>query len=436
MKRITYSALVVTLSVILVAGGAWAEKGGIPGRVEALEVAVADLQTAVTNLEAVNAVQQDQIDILTGDLATAMTTIGILQSALAEVQSNPILALEPFVSVDTTNEIAGVAAPHVIFHGANVHVRSGSGGTIDSSALGNLIIGYNDIPSGGLDEGDRGGSHNLVVGEAHKFKGWGGFVTGSYNTITGFMTSVTGGRFNEASGSSASVTGGSWNKATGQYASVSGGENNEAFAYSSSVCGGGGNTATGRAASVTGGTGNEAFGVNASVSGGQTNVASGDYSSIGGGIDNMTEGRCATVSGGDSNTAEGERATVGGGHSITASDYREMICGEPFVYYDSGWQDIESDEVITMTHGLGGDPDTYVVDLQIQSNNYHRTNRHYGADWYWPWGLDGRETGVYWYDLTDQQIKIHCLPPYTGMITTDSVDKVRVVIWVNSALDL
>jgi hypothetical protein len=98
---------------------------------------------------------------------------------LAAVQSNHALLLGPFVNVDPNPEI-GVIGPNIIFSGANIHIVSGSGATNDNGSptgLGNLIIGYDedpqsysdsspgdDLPLSPLNPGDRGGSHNLVIG--------------------------------------------------------------------------------------------------------------------------------------------------------------------------------------------------------------------------------------------------------------------------------
>jgi hypothetical protein len=174
--------------------------------------------------------------------------------------------LVPFVSVDPNPEI-GVAGPHIIFSGANIHIVSGSGATNDHgnpTGLGNLIIGYDEDPvnyfagpGGGipLSPGDRSGSHNLVIGVANRFTeaASGGLVAGALNTIRSPGSSVTGGELNTASGSLASVSGGIKNTASGIAASVSGGELNTASGSEAAVSGGFGNTAGGFATVVIGG---------------------------------------------------------------------------------------------------------------------------------------------------------------------------------------
>ncbi len=146
--------------------------------------------------------------------------------------------LEDYVRIDL-NPINGMAGPHIIFEGVNVHIESGSGRTDDFGApfgLGNLIVGYNEqdnVP------GFRSGSHNLVVGSAHSF-------TSTAGLIAGFA--------NELNAPNASITGGSGNRATGWAASVTGGENNLAAGNLSSIVGGLGNAGRGNHTTGLGGT--------------------------------------------------------------------------------------------------------------------------------------------------------------------------------------
>jgi len=256
MKKIIFSGLVVTVFITLVAGGAWAKMGGIPGRVEALEAAVADLQTAVKDLEAANAAQQTEIANLRADLTMAQETIVALQTenAAQQVQLDALASLQELASFVTveTEEIHGLAAPHVVFTGANVHIRSGFGSTDDGgdlSGLGNLIVGYNGPRALNV----RSGSHNIVLGDLQNFSAFGGLVAGRQNTIEGEYATVTGGHGNYASDYAAHVSGGWVNRASFAYTSVSGGVLNEASGWYSSVSGGYGNTASGDYSSVSGG---------------------------------------------------------------------------------------------------------------------------------------------------------------------------------------
>jgi hypothetical protein len=185
--------------------------------------------------------------------------LSALESQLHAVQSNPALALGPFVCVDPNPEI-GVAGPHITFKGANIHIVSGSGMTNDNGnprGLGNLIIGYDEDPAVHgipLNPGDRGGSHNLVIGRYNRFTraAFGGLLAGELNTVSNEAASVSGGFLNFASGIEASVNGGEGNNASGLEATVSGGVNNNASGLFANVIGGGFNTADGQGTVVLG----------------------------------------------------------------------------------------------------------------------------------------------------------------------------------------
>jgi len=114
--------------------------------------------------------------------------IAELTTMVAE-QQQTIQMLTKHIRVEETT-LNGLRGPHVIFSGANVHIRSGSpkNATDDRdlaqnnkpSGLGNLIVGYNEdyvlAPRERVDDGRRVGSHNLIVGPEHRYKGVGGLL--------------------------------------------------------------------------------------------------------------------------------------------------------------------------------------------------------------------------------------------------------------------
>ena len=187
-----------------------------------------------------------RVTALENQVATLQAQVTALQAA-AVPQS--LLDLASYVTVDT-NTIEDLVGPHIIFSGANVHIRNGSGATNGnvanrlsfnyndalSNGLGNLIIGYNEKP---LFNPFRWGSHNLVVGVGHQYDSIGGLVAGYGNWTRDLYSSVTGGFINTASSSFASVTGGGSNSASGSGSSVSGGFRNAASGHFSSISGGG-----------------------------------------------------------------------------------------------------------------------------------------------------------------------------------------------------
>ncbi|HWW21398.1 MAG TPA: hypothetical protein VNZ06_11375 [Steroidobacteraceae bacterium] len=263
------------------------------------------LLTAITTLQA-------QVTTLQGQVTTLTSQVSSLQTTLTAVQNNHALALGRYVSVDSSAE-NGLKGPHIIFSGANVHIESGSGSTVDSSGLGNLVIGYNeDAGSTSIIDGNRSGSHNLVVGPQHEFTGSGSVVFGYANFTSANFASVTGGECS-AAGLTAYPFVCVDSSGAADAASVTGGFKNRASAFVSSVSGGAVNTASGSGSSVSGGDGNTASGGESSVSGGGGNTASGGESSISGGFVNTASGLDSSVSGGSDNTASGEFSSILGG---------------------------------------------------------------------------------------------------------------------------
>ena len=214
-------------------------------RLDALENDVADLQGQVTTLE--------------GQVATLQTDNAALQAKLAYV------SVEPGV-------LEGLAGPHVIFEGCNVHVRNGSVGTSTLNGLGNLIVGYNEDAT---SDDTRSGSHNLVVGKEHTYTKDSGIVAGDDNSITGALACAVGGQGNTASGGSSLVAGGYGNTASANFSLVTG-LGNTATSGIAPMATGSGNTASGNYSFVAG-SGNTASG-NSSLAAGNGNTASGSNS--------------------------------------------------------------------------------------------------------------------------------------------------------------
>ncbi|UCD85171.1 MAG: hypothetical protein JSU92_02980 [Deltaproteobacteria bacterium] len=314
------------------AGGASNSTSDEPGW-EELVRAINDLEVKVEKLEKDNAALQDILSMVTEHLLTAEEDIadltgnidinvGALANRLSTVESNNALLLDPYLTI-SSGTIESLAGPHVILTGANLHVRSGGGSTAAAvNGVGNLIMGYNEYLSG-----NRGGSHNLIVGTQHNYSSYGGFLAGYRNTVTTRYASVSGGADNTASGDYASVSGGYLNVASGVAASISGGYLNTASSYESSVSGGRENTASGDYSSVSGGEKNMASGYASSASGGRENTASDAYSSVSGGRENTVSGWYSSVSGGRENTTSGWYSSVSGGETNTTSGLYASVSG-------------------------------------------------------------------------------------------------------------
>jgi hypothetical protein len=179
--------------------------------------------------------------------------------------------------------------------GCNVHIWNGTGQTNSINNRGNLIVGYNEDDDG--IPNNRGGSHNLIIGQEHTYSSYGGLVAGFSNSVTARNATVSGGERNVASALGASVSAGLGNEASNRYASVSGGA---------------GNVASGDRSSIAGGDRNIASQLGATASGGSFNVASGYLSHVSAGIGNEAWGAYSSVISGRFNSA-GDRSTVNGG---------------------------------------------------------------------------------------------------------------------------
>jgi len=227
------------------------------------------LAKTVAALQKEVASQSNTIATLTSKLSADEVTIAAQGQKLSDAAS--LLAIAPYVSLNTS-AINGVAGPNIVFQGSNVWVRS-STSEEDTTGTGNLIVGW-DSHLSGIPSGYRTGSNNLVCGDHNGFTGYGGFVAGRYNKVSGAYASISGGTSNTASGDCASVSGGLGNFAIGSCASVSGGEHNDAEGGGSSVSGGDSNLAMGYETSVSGGYGNQPR---------NTSAGSYSYASISGG---------------------------------------------------------------------------------------------------------------------------------------------------------
>ena len=105
-----------------------------------------------------------------------------------------------------------------------------------------------------------------------------------------------------------------------------------------------------------------------------------------------------------------------------------QIGGAPFPRpaYDSGWISMAKPDARILVHGLGGDPNNYVVDVQFQHHVHGRHHIGYGGitwrSYYNP--ADLVYEGGDWYGLDDQQIIV------TRAGDDDYIREVRVRIWV------
>jgi hypothetical protein len=244
MRRVLLFTLIA--SVVLCCGAATA--AARTPSLKSLAKTVAKLQKKVN-------AQAKTITALKGRVTAAET-------AMAGLQNSAVMALNPFVTVTAAGgagAINGVTGPSIVLQGCNLQLKSATAQD-DTSGTGNLIVGWNRLPTT-VPTPFRSGSNNLIVGDQNNFTSFGCFLAGANNTAGGACASVSGGSGNTAAAFS-SVSGGSGNTASG-FGSVSGGTGNTANGGFSSVGGGAGNTAAAGFSTVSGGSGitnNNSFG--------------------------------------------------------------------------------------------------------------------------------------------------------------------------------
>lgn len=138
--------------------------------------------------------------------------VSTAEGTLNEVKNNPALGLKDYLKIEATMH-NGLPGPHIIFTGANVHVRNGANATDTKNSVGNLVLGYNETATGAV----RDGSHNLVSGKGNSFASFGGLVFGTDNVISGQFATILGGGQNKATQPYATVIGGQLNTSDSNY---------------------------------------------------------------------------------------------------------------------------------------------------------------------------------------------------------------------------
>jgi hypothetical protein len=113
-------------------------------------------------------------------------------------------------------------------------------------------------------------------------------------------------------------------------------------------------------------------------------------------------------------------------HDETADELRVRIWASGRPKYDSGWEQAIQSYHLALTHGLRGDPDSYVVDLQFndavaEGDSGHGVNQQY-------YGGEQPDLsthfGAYWRNLTDQQIELY------RRANDPAADEIRIRIWI------
>jgi hypothetical protein len=117
-------------------------------------------------------------------------------------------------------------------------------------------------------------------------------------------------------------------------------------------------------------------------------------------------------------TSPSEKLDVAGNIDVSSNQIKNYY-GFPRPNYDSGWVSIDSPEIITLTHGLGGSVDNYVVDMQFKGILGTHCGGYGGDE-----GMSGLSEGAIYRDLGTNTIRIQ---RYSN---DHNVDQFRIRIWV------
>lgn len=122
-------------------------------------------------------------------------------------------------------------------------------------------------------------------------------------------------------------------------------------------------------------------------------------------------------------TNPSEKLDVDGNIDVSSNQIKNYY-GFPRPNYDSGWVAISQNQSLILSHGIGGDPDDYVVDVQGKDLQSMGVNSH-GFGSYVDTGITySHRDGFYWHNLNSSYIRVLRLNENT------SADQIRVRIWV------
>lgn len=164
--------------------------------------------------------------------ANLRSLIAALQKSLTALQADVGDVLPDCIQADNDDGI-----DDVYFVGCNVHIQNGKDDTETTNGVGNLIIGYNEEPTYPQD-GERDGSHNLVIGDQNRYTAAAGLVVGYRSEIRGDYAAAIGGERIGAYGAGAVAIGGNLNQAEADRSTAIAGYGNEAKGEDSAAIGG------------------------------------------------------------------------------------------------------------------------------------------------------------------------------------------------------
>ncbi len=161
------------------------------GRIAAAEDAIDNLSTENSQIrDDVDDIQQRVSD--SENVVGGLTdTVGVMQTSLTNLQ----FLTSPLAFDGTILELRG----------ANFQINDGALGSGSPNGLGNLILGHNRDMGGDIQTG----SHNLVIGDGHSFRGFAGLVSGQNNSLMADNSAIIGGSDNGISTNLSSIIGSS-----------------------------------------------------------------------------------------------------------------------------------------------------------------------------------------------------------------------------------
>jgi outer membrane murein-binding lipoprotein Lpp len=318
--------------------------------VEAIEVATSDLTDGLSSTVAENT---SRIDDIESDVDTVASSVSAMTSTIENHEDEIVVInytvtnnqgdiadLEDedsaiWISIDDLNDsrvlsdglmnyVTVTPTGNIVFEDTNLIVRNGTGstdGTVDGK--GNIVIGYNEID----EDSFRTGSHNLVLGMANSYSGFGGIIAGYNNVQTGEFSSILGGEENTVSGTHAVVIAGESNRASANNSVIIAGSTNEVDAQGSVIVTGLNNDISSVFSAVVGGNTNDATGAYSAILGGASNTASGESSVVAGGQTGEAAGRSSAILAGLGNTAGSSTSAVVGGNNNVADAPNSSILG-------------------------------------------------------------------------------------------------------------
>jgi hypothetical protein len=213
--------------------------------------------------------RQDEFDLVITNEDALEARVAALETLLAGVTRG----VDPISNADT-----------LLLTGMNLQVVNGSGSTNSENRVGNVIIGYNLDSTANPSSSDKRGSHNLVIGDGHKYTQSSGIVSGHDSYLNNDYSVILGGYGHLVDGASAGVIGGHDSLNQGDFAVIVGGTFNAVDGTSSFVGGGTENSAVQQNSAVVGGSNNEADGLSSFVAGGQNQLTTKQDGAIVGGI--------------------------------------------------------------------------------------------------------------------------------------------------------